>query len=644
MSASESQHTEWLASPLAGPATDTAPGDLFLQRVRRATRNVLGNTPLGQQVVALCEDHARSRAAILNDRAGGAAVVAVVGATGQGKSWLVRQMIRRSGTRELIASGNNLDQATEKLRWIGPMPPADLDASSEEFLMCPADQMEPIGTPYLIVDSPGATDDRQRIADVARRALAMATVLVLVVRRDQMRSHSVTVLNQIGEGTMVVPVINAVRDGDDSVAIDADAFQSRLRKTAPASLIVRPVIVADFDTVDQGEDQVGHQAAQQVASAIEKAMVENGQAGHRQATRLNVLDTRFRSALHSILRDRLPGLSNAVQSLHRETKQIPSHVAESLLGSGGSLRAVVRSRLRLSLMENTSAIWFPYRSILGVLNLTSGAWDRLLLSLSGSLPSLIGTIWAGTRNVMEGQNAASEIREGLLRRSNAAIDDRLRPLTLHFRSELSKLRQDAEPGDGDHSDSAVASLAGLDTLQEESQRIVQRCTDAASWPAWASTLAGLIGTTVFWALLAGPIVALYREYLSASYGVVGQGSAVLESFPHPNFSMILTSVLLSLLPMAVFAMWVVAMVQRRGKVHAVETQIRDEHHHVIGRMQSDGVLRLRWDDPLLADAEFLLSIGLNSMPGDRSANDLGSHDQASNHRPNDQSATENTEV
>ena len=54
--------------------------------------------------------------------------------------------------------------------------------------------MQSIGVPYLIVDSPGCTDDRRAVAAVAARALSLASVLLLVVRRDQIRSEAVGML------------------------------------------------------------------------------------------------------------------------------------------------------------------------------------------------------------------------------------------------------------------------------------------------------------------------------------------------------------------------------------------------------------------------------------------------------------------
>ena len=133
---------------------DRAPGELFLRRVRRAAVNVLGDGIAGRSVQALCDDHHVARQMIMQDRSGGASVIAVAGATGQGKSWLIRQLVRDARIAGSIRSGNNADEATEKLLWIGPHPPADLDARHEKFLHCDAEKMEKIGTPYLLVDSP----------------------------------------------------------------------------------------------------------------------------------------------------------------------------------------------------------------------------------------------------------------------------------------------------------------------------------------------------------------------------------------------------------------------------------------------------------------------------------------------------------
>lgn len=593
------------------------PGREFLGRVRRATNNVLGDSPTGRHVIELCDDHAEARRMIMEDRSGGLTVVAVVGATGQGKSWLVRQMVQGASAQEVIRSGNNADEATEKLIWVGPASPADLDPRYEQYVHCKASEMQSIGGSYLLVDAPGATDDRRKIASVAARALSLASVLVLVVRADQLRSEAVGMLAEASEGTIVIPVVNAIRKRDDTVDADIESFVARMRLAAPTSTIAPAIAIPDFEVGQRSEAKLGRQAAEAIAECLQSELGNSWEGDRRRSARLNALDGRFRNALHSVLSDQLPGLTAAVTRLNNEATALPGEVAESLVGRGGPLRAAVRSRLRLSLLTDTAAVFFPYRSILAVMNLTHGAWDRVLLSLSGSLPSLVSAVWTSTKNLADNRGAEQDIREGLQRRSAAAVADRLGPLATRFRDELSQLQHQPVKSSKTVTDlgsrSQVAYLSGIDTLQESSQRIFDEEVDHVAVTRSAAVTCGVIGTIVFWFLMAGPIIALYRGYFDASYSTLTHLSGDLESFPRPDLSMMLTSLFLSMLPTALFAMVVLSMAQSRSRVDQAEARIRQIHHETISHLQNEGVLRLRWDEPLLADAEFLLSAGIAEM-------------------------------
>jgi hypothetical protein len=593
------------------------PGQAFLSRVRRSAASVLGESEAGREVIELCDQHAEARRMILDDRSRGLTVIAVVGATGQGKSWLIRQLIRGSSAAASVRSGNNLDEATEKLLWIGPFPPADIDTRYEQFLQCPAAEMQSIGMPYLLVDAPGLTDDRRSIAAVAQRAISFATVLLMVVRRDQLRSKTISLTTAASEGTIVIPVVNAVRRDpahpDNTLSADIDAFVAHMRSVAPTSKISPAVIVEDFDVSSDGEEIVGKQAARKVAESLQLEIGSSWEGDRRRSTRLSAIDARFRSALHATLIDHLPELTAAVTRLNREAQALPMEIAESLVGSSSSLRAAVRSRLRLNLLTETAGFWFPYRTQLGLLNLTHGAWDRVLLSLSGSLPSLVSAVWTSAKNLTSDRDASDDMRDGLRRRSAAAVADRLGPLAVNFRHELSMLRHeksddsysltDRDPG------REVASLAGIDTLQERSEQIFEEEVDRLSVSRTTAVVCGLIGTSIFWLLMSGPVIALYRGYFDASFVTLRDFAGDLSKFPKPDFAMMLTSLLLSILPTAVFAMLVLSWSQSRGKVLVAEKLIRQRHRDAIAHLQNDGVLRLHWDEPLLADAEFLLSAG-----------------------------------
>lgn len=589
------------------------PGFEYLSRIRRAASNVLSDSPTGREVLELCDDHAEARRMVLEDRSSGLIVVAVVGPTGQGKSWMIQQLVRRSDAVSSVVSGNNADDATEKLVWIGPSPPADLDSMNERYIHCKSGDMQSIGTPYLLVDAPGSTDDRRAVAAVAERALSLASVLVVVIRRDQVRSEAVGMLTTASEGTIVIPVINAIRKRDQTLDTDVESLVGRMRHVAPTSLISPAVMVDDFDVVGKSEKVVGEHAAQRIADSIQSMLGSSWEGDRRRGTRLAALDARFLAALHSVLSNQLPGLTAAVRRLNSEATALPGEIAESLVGRGGPLRAAIRSRLRLALLTDTAAFWFPYRSILGLLNLTHGAWDRVLISLSGSLPSLVSAVWSSTKNFASERGAVQDVRDGLQRRSDAAVADRLGPLAVRFRDELYELRQQKGTSKPailyQSAKSQVAYLSGIDALQETSQRIFDDEVDRVSLAGFGAVLSGLVGTVLFWCLMAGPIVALYRGYFDASYHALHELAGDLDRFPHPELSMMLTSFLLSLLPTALFAMVILSLAQGRRRVVRAEQRIRERHHETIGMLQRDGVLQLRWDEPLLADAELLLSAG-----------------------------------
>lgn len=588
----------------------------FLDRVRRSAAGVLGESDVGRAVNRLCDEYADACDRMIQDRNDGASVVAVIGPTGQGKSWLVRQFIGAPEAAQKIRSGNNRDEATEKLVWVGTLPPADLDPRNEQFVACGQDKMVDLGVRYLLLDAPGATDDRGVVASIANRALSLSSVLILVVRRDQMRSEAIRMLTHASEGSVVIPVINQIRRRDAALDNDVDSFVARMRSVAPESRIASPVLIDDFDLQGNEESTIGKQAVETIRSRVADEVAEGTDLDRRRETRLRAMEMRFRESLAATLEDHLPELTTAVSRINDEARRLPVEIAESLVGGGSSLQAVIRSRLRLGLLTETAAFWFPYRSQLGLLNLTHGAWDRLLMSLSGSLPSLVSAVYSSSRNLVADRDAQNSLQDALSRRSAAAVADRLGPLTHQFKNEIRALKGESwirtQPGDRDSSVAHVAALAGIETLQEKSQAIFESAITRYTCPRPIAVGCGLIGTAVFWLFMAGPIVTLYQKYLGASYSALLELGGELDSFPRTDFSFWITCLMLSVLPTSIFAMMVLAWVQRRSRVEAAESMIRSAHHDAIEKLQRDGVLRLTWDEPLLADAEFLLTAGVSS--------------------------------
>jgi hypothetical protein len=117
---------------------------------------------------------------------------------------------------------------------------------------------------------------------------------------------------------------------------------------------------------------------------------------------------------------------------------------------------------------------------------------------------------------------------------------------------------------------------------------------------------GVLGAGLFWLLLAGPIVSIYRQYLGASYKTLTSSQSSVEQFPHPSPALLMTSVLLSLIPMLIYAMVVLSWTQRRSKIHRIAESTYAEELKLVDELKRSGVISLHYDDPLLEHAEFLI--------------------------------------
>ena len=159
------------------------------------------------------------------------------------------------------------------------------------------------------------------------------------------------------------------------------------------------------------------------------------------------------------------------------------------------------------------------------------------------------------------------------------------------------------------------NLSGIEELQADSRAIFERAIGENVTPPWLTQLLAIFGTVLFWGFMAGPIVSIYHQYFSASYESLVAGEVHPEGFPHPHPSLIVTSVILSLLPLIVYAMVVLTVTLSNGKVRRVSSEIEKAHSQSIERLRSSGVIRLEFEDRLLQQAEFLLNLS-RTLPQD----------------------------
>ncbi len=584
----------------------------FAQSISDATTAVFGETPLTLSVYEACQRYANDLKNIQSGRGINALLIAIVGAKGQGKTWSARQFVRDERIQSYLRSGDLTDDATTRLVWIGPVAPDGLDPESEIYYPCQANQLAKLGPTYVLLDTPGLTDVNQRAAKLAEQALSLAPVKLLVIARDQIRAAiNMQVARQI-DGSECFPIITSVEPEEmpggecaSGLAADLRSLHQQLEVMAPRSTVHTELLIPDFEIT--GDESA---ASQVFLSGILDRFNDLANSSQKLDTareqRTKAAAERLTGTVAKLFETELPHLRLAVDQLHRETEHLPERVLQSLLGSQDVLATGVRMRLRARLVSDTSLIWFPYRTLMSTLNLTQGAWDRVMLALAGSVPSLFGALASWAKNVKQNREFSLEVEDGIRRRTQQQVEERLRPLCDQFHRTVLKLRPRDERISREVHSTGV-HLSGIEELQNRSRQIFESAIEKNATASWLVQLLAVVGVFIFWIFMAGPIVLIYREYFAASIDVLSGGHASkLEDFPHPTPGLMFTSLVLSLLPLAVYCMIVLTISLSNRKVQRVARTIVDDHQRSIEELKATRIIRLEFDDPLLHQAEFLL--------------------------------------
>jgi hypothetical protein len=554
----------------------------------------------------------------MNSRGSDLPSIAIVGAKGQGKTWIARQFLKSASVAALLPSGVLSSEATTKMYWVGPCVPEGLDNNKEVYVPCQSESMLTLGQNYMLLDTPGLTDDDQDAARIAKEAMSLSPIKLLVIRRDQLRGAIIGSLALFTEGAICIPIVNCVPTNEivdwnsdaapipkELLAKDLETFKLSLQRLAPETRFLAPILVEDWESTGD-EARASRRLQAEIYSRLANESLETLAA--TRTNRIAAAEQRLRAKVAALLHAQIPTLSQAMRRLQSEAESVPGQALEAVLGSPTILQAAIRSRMRAHFVTETGLIWFPYRTIVTILGVTSGAWDRLLLSFAGSVPSIFGTFLAWAKNMRAANDAHRELNEGIRQRIEQQLQDRLEPAQAAFYRSVSRLG--GEKGIAkEHSEHTHLRLTGIEELQSQARATFEWCVDRAQPSRWSLQIAGLIGTLLFWGMLLGPVFAVYKHYFVASAEALTlkSTSPSLESF-HLNPSLLFSSLLLSLFPLLIYSMIVFSLFQRSTKVKRISQQVIAEEHKLLESLKQNGVVRLYFDDPLLDHAEFLVNL------------------------------------
>lgn len=600
--------------------------DGFERRVRDSVRLLFGTQePTGAVVAALDRLHAdilRMNERGLNE----VPSIALVGAAGEGKSWLARAFLNPDSARKEraeMSTGQNASDRTHQLVWYGPQAPVGL-AAGERHLRVDSSQMLDLGRPYLLADTPGFTDAAPGAWRLSEVSVTSAPIKLLVtslsqLRRDGKVEDFVATLN----GSVILPVVKFEPDQkpdgtccDTPSQTERDEVRATLvrwRISSPDSEILDACFMphARIFGGESAETVIRQRLRQTLTPLLSDPTRLRSSVQHQALNRISACKEEIAIAL-SPFRHRV---GSALENLAKKTESLPERAFDELAGDRLNLNSMIRAHLRSDWMERTPAICFPYRSFCGIFGLTQGAWDKVFFASVGSIPSLAVAMTKAVKNFRDGKSADTGLdgTSGLAARLSDLLVEELRPEVRNFEAAVRALLPE-KPEDKLQRDADVC-LHGLQALVADAFKLLPAEVDRLR-PATATILLlAMLGAGLFFYLIAGPVVSLYRTYLQAHGGALGAAASAWSEFPQPTASMILASLLLSVAPSILLALIGMAWCCSIRRVRRIALAFHSALDARIKERVASGSLRIEVNDQRVEAARFLLLLSKREAAG-----------------------------
>ncbi len=514
---------------------------------------------------------------IASNRGVSQVTIAMVGEANSGKSYLASLLIRHPDAAARLRPGLGAGERSERLLWIGPQAPHDLATPWESHWRVGPEELEPLGCPYLLLDSPGTGDGSPELTRLARAALSSARLKVLVVTSERLGSEGYRDALARSDGSRILPAIHlSAKESQEPESVDPGRFTKwveELRRRWPRAEILEPVLLPEIDAL---KDRAAAEAEvrQRLVDALRSALADFDPT-RSSVQELEAAWERYRSALAAPLEDLLsPAVRRRHQQLVQALGALPEAVVAHLLRDGAEIRALLRHCLRQSLMEGLPAWSFPFRSFVGLFCLTTGAWDRLFFGLGGSLPSLVMSGMRAVRNEREERAARESVGPAMKARLetvvNATLLDPVRDLQTALERECGQEPTPVHEVGFDLHGGEQLLTRWEESLREtvEGHRLSHPFTGAIA----------TFATLLFGFLIGAPLVHAYGQYTPAAFSSWSGHWGAFTIYPIMKFDFWAMALFLSFLPIAVLALLVVSLAVSRSRVKVCEAKWTQAWH------------------------------------------------------------------
>ena len=216
----------------------------------------------------------------------------------------------------------------------------------------------------------------------------------------------------------------------------------------------------------------------------------------------------------------------------------------------------------------------------------------------GSLPSLALAAVQSARNAKSLSRQRGRNRKALERRASALATGRVAPARSAF---LRSVRESLPPGapGRNAATSPEALVSGLDRAATLAAEEFDRGIDRHAPGGGLCRVLGFLSLALCVGLAAGPVLAVYREFLQAWWIAFGsEAGSGWERFPVPSAGMVFATALLVFAPVLLLAMVALAASVSAARVRDCSKSILANTNETLAGAFREGVVRVESNDSL----------------------------------------------
>ncbi|GIW89841.1 MAG: hypothetical protein KatS3mg109_0273 [Pirellulaceae bacterium] len=393
-------------------------------------------------------------------------------------------------------------------------------------------------------------------------------------------------LRKGGGATLVVLLLSRRHAKEEAVSEVQRGWEKRGIAVDETSLVIQPIVV-ESDELKRDRDT--SECVAQLVSNLQRCMSLSNRVVNVQPFIQAFLDKC--SPLVSTIEQTV---ASDLERLREMEKALPKMLLDKMIPSEQHLAVDVRHRLRLKLFEITPLWCFPYRTLLGTMLLTAGAWDRLLLLPVSKVFGALKVGFQSAANLEALREMAARFQKSVIDQCQWEARKELQPIVNGIHLKLWK-RFSSEEETEFHGDfpEDIITVRGLDAVWERLKDTVDQAIAQVSPSKRRVQVTGALATSLFATFMAGPLYAAYDAYLTAWFESLAHGNEkAWANYEAVGLSTFLVAFFYSIVPVFALALVAMSLVARDKSVKRAVDQIQACCHETLQEAQEGSLVRV----------------------------------------------------